>query len=264
MGPGDDLDVTRLGFENPPVRAVFLTLQFKTDDHIQASHVAPLRTRWKEDFPLVVETAPLPPLGDSDEGPRFLRSSETWPLPFTRCINVEGDKFLAFQDDRFQVGWRFDPEADNAYPGFEELAQSLAERFAEFQAALEEVGNVVTLTGSDCRYVNALEGLSMAEAATGVLTDWTAAPSTQVADSPFVGVHLHACTGEGGDRHCSAVVTIDSDANDVTTMTIRVWRVAEDGMTAELGGLYEAHEEVDEIFVRFTSDQQHRDWGRIA
>jgi hypothetical protein len=134
---------------------------------------------------------------------------------------------------------------------------------------VEEVGNVLTLTGSECRYINALDGLSMAEAATGVLTGWTAAPSAEVADSPFVGVHLHTSTGEasageGTLQNRSAVVTIDSDADDVTTMTIRVWRAVEEGTTVELGGLYEAHEEVDEIFVRFTSEQQHREWGRTA
>lgn len=250
----------RLKFRRPPVSDVFLTLYFEADSHIQGSHVAPLKMSWESELPLVQELAPLPGEMDSD-GPTFLASGGQWPLPYTRYNSVSSDQAIAFQGDRFQLQWSFSDAAGDEYPGFEKLSEGLEKRYVEFKNVLDQAGIILTIRGSECKYVNRIQGLSAGEVAVGVLTEWRGVPGSNLPKEGYVGVRLHACASEEKHR-CSSFLQVDGDTGDSAHMTINVSRELDDEEKATLGGLYDAHDELLDIFERFTSPEMHGQWER--
>lgn len=260
MGPRRDSDSIPVRFSNPPVKRVALTLRFTSDGSIQASHVAPLRVRWAEEFPLAEEAPPLTPYDVDAEGPTFLSSDEAWPLPFTRYSNNTGDRSIAFQNDRLQVSWRFEPDTPS-YPGFDALAGELSQRFAELKSLLADVGVAIVVDGARCDYLNVLDRETSAQAAVGVLTDWGAAPSARVDAGGFVGVHIHPCQQEE-EHGCNAVLSTEAVGEDAT-LRVSVERDRADEGEGEFDGLREAHDELVNIFLDFTTEEQKRRWGQL-
>lgn len=251
---------SRLRFEHPPVREVHLTLSFRPDGHIQGSHVAPLRERWGSTLPLVQERPPTP--SDDDSGPTFLGLSGRWPLPYTRYHSVDEDHAVGFQADRFEVSWSFFADGHERYPGFDRLVGVLQEKFDEFCEVLKDAGISLALTGSECRYKNEIDGLSGPDLAVGVLTGWTGRTWDKLPAGGYLGVRLHACPDEEKHR-CSSLVGVDSDGDDVPSLTIIVTRSSDGDEDDKLAGLYDAHEELNGIFVKYTPEYLHRKWGRI-
>jgi uncharacterized protein (TIGR04255 family) len=254
---GEDAGTIR--FNDPPVRRVMLTIRFHADVSIQASHVAPLRVRWAEEFPIAEELPPFPPIDAYNEAPTFLSSEDAWPLPYTRYTTNNGDRSIAFQNDRFSVAWHFDPGAPR-YPGFAMLSGELERKFTELTEELSKAGIVLTVRGARCDYSNKLDRIAPAEAAVGVLTDWAAQPSQRAAEAPAVHTHLHPC-GAQEEHGCNATVSVQSDDTG-TLLRLSAERWIEENSDDEIGGLREAHDELVKLFIDFTTSEQRERWGQ--
>lgn len=250
-------------FDRPPVQAVYLTLYFRTDGHVQSSHLASLHERWATDFPLVSEAPPLRGDEDPDSGPVFLASSAGWPIPYTRYEAVDSDNSVSYQHDRLEVAWNFKLEYERTYPGFESLFRTFSEKFAEFCAALERAGINVKVTRAECQYTNAMIDLSDADVAVGVLTDWRASTRDLVPRPGFVSMRVHACAGSHNDD-CDSHIIVDGNTGDdePTKLVFIVSRSLGETDQSPSDGLRAAHDELIELFLRHTPNHLQDKWGR--
>lgn len=246
-------------FLKPPVRRVELTLFFDASDAVQGSHVAPLRQIWKEAYPIVAEHSPLPPDNEPTENISVLNENSHWPIPFTRYSSAVNRRSVAFQRDRFEVRWDFDEESGAPYPGFESLLSTMKQEFEVFTGVLSDSDLNLNITKAECRYVNQMQGITAAQLAVGVLTEWQGSPSSQIDDSNYVGVRLHSHSEGENDHSCSSLVAVDTKEDDDPTLSIFVTHV---GGPDDLGGIGHAHAELIKTFLRYTSEEQHRAWGR--
>lgn len=257
------LDQSRLHFDRPPVKQVFLRLNFKTDGHIQGSHVAPLRRLWESEYPVVNEETPTPSMDELAGGAAILPVGAKWPLPYTTFSSTDRDETISFQGDTFELGWTFAADEARPYPGFNRLFASLSAKYKEFTNLLEESGIVATITTARCIYVNKIEGMNAAELAVGLLTDWSATVGSNLPKVGYAGCRIHACADPAA-HGCSSEVGADGDMEEQDSeLTISVVRKA-DGVDNQLDALRDAHEELDDLFVRFTPASLHDKWGRTA
>ncbi|WP_157508686.1 hypothetical protein [Luteipulveratus halotolerans] len=260
MGTGMDERARPLRFENPPVRRTNLALRYEATGHVQASHVAPLRSLWRDAYPNVDEQVPTPP----SEGPQAIRLSgrgTTWPLARTTYSTSDGQRSIEFQGDEFGIAWEF--SEDSSYPGFEELVRELEERLADFEKTLrDEAGISLVITGAECRYENVIDGVDVAGLATGVLTGWTGTPGGHLPGAGYVGVRIHACADEDSHK-CSSYLAVDGDVGDESIFSISVSRNVDSSEESTLGGMRDAHDELIELFVQYTSEEQREAWGRV-
>ena len=257
---GAPMPTHELRFASPPVRMTRLILFFQPSGHVQASHISALRETWRSDYPEVIERPPQP---DADGSPPFqlLDNSPAWPLPYTHYHSIDGERCIAFQEDRFEISWEF--REGSQYPGFDSLLAELKQKFSVFTKTLEHEADIdLEVTGSECRYENLIEGIDGPELAVGLLTDWTGNPSSRLPGTGYIGVRLHACAEEQ-THHCSSLVAADCDTDEEPVLSITVKRAPESGSGVELGGIEDAHQELIEIFERYTSSKQHVQWGRI-
>lgn len=246
----------------PPVRLVRLTVRFDATGLLQASHVASLRGRWRNDYPEVLERVPTP----SPASPSLMQmsgDSSAWPIAHTTYLSKDSGQEISFQGDFLEIAWTFSEGED--YPGFDVLANELSHRFGEFQEALyDEAGIQLTFTGSECRYENLMSGISAAELSVGLLTDWAGSPAAELPQNGYVGARIHACADEA-THNCSSFIAADGDDDEDATLSIIVGRsVAEDEDEAKLGGLHEAHAELISLFLKYTSETQRQKWGQFT
>lgn len=245
-------------FLKPPVRRVELTIYFDASDAVQASHVAPLSQIWKEMYPIVTEHAPTPPGDESSDNISVLNANSYWPIPFTRYSSEVDRRSVAFQRDRFEVRWNFDEESGAPYPGFESLLATLRQEFDVFSGVLHDSDLTLSIKKAECRYVNRIQGITAAQLAVGVLTDWQGSAGSQVDDSDYVGIRMHSHKEVSANRSFSSLVAVDKDDSD-PTLSIFVTHM---GDSEELGGIVHAHAELIQTFLRYTSAEQHIKWGK--
>jgi hypothetical protein len=257
--PQNDLDQVK--FVKPPVRRVELTVFFTASGAVQASHVASLSQVWKDTYPKVTERPPTPPDDDPSDQVSVLNQTSHWPIPFTTYSSAVERRSVAFQQDRFQVRWDFDEETGTPYPGFDSLLRTMRNEFEVFSGTLRENDLTLDVESSECRYVNHIAGVTAAELAVGVLTGWQGSAAPRVSDSGYVGIRLHefTATGEDAKHDCSSLVAVDAKEDGSPSLSIIV---THNGGQNELGGIVHAHAALIETFLKHTSDEQHRMWGR--
>lgn len=258
MSPG-----AAVKFDRPPVQAVYLTLYFRSDGHVQASHLAGLHERWSTEFPLVSEAPPLRADDDSDSEPVFLSSSGTWPIPFTRYEAVDNDNSVSYQHDRFEVAWTFKPEHEREYPGFDSLFRTFGEKFDEFRTMLEQAGLNLETTRAECQYNNVISGFSDADIAAGLLTNWKAAADESLLRPGFISMRIHACA-DSRNHTCDSHIIVDGNTgeDEPPRLVFIVSRTPENADAEPLKVLHTAHDELINLFIRYTPDHLQQKWGR--
>lgn len=253
----DAHELSRLAFREPPIRSSRLSVQFEQSSHVLSGQLAPLHAAWMTSLPIVEETAPdfedVDIAGEDPDGP-------TWPLPSTKFLSVDGSQSVTLQEGRLDLEWNRTKEP---YPGFDDLVGSLAERFEELLNAMDSAGIAIRPKSSSCLYRNEIEGISGSDLAVGVLTDWASASRLDLPAKGYVGVRIHACA-EPENHHCSSYVMVDGDAGRTPQLTLSVKRRLTEGEQSPLGGLHEAHAELLQLFLKFTSDEQRDRWGRTG
>ncbi len=251
-------DSSAVRFDRPPIKQVELSTYFVTDPPLQSVHVAPLHQVWHAQFPEAVEHPPYAQeLPDDDRNDQEFGS--TWPLPYTSYRREQ--RSISFQSDRFEVRWGFDPGALGDYVGFEALRDDLRTKFHEFTETLASQSVSLVVKRVSCRYVNEVD-LPAARLAAGVITGWLAEPEASVSEAAYVGVRLHTCAGPK-NHDCSSWVHVDSgDSTDASTLTIIVSHDLSPENSDATVAISAAHDELIGLFLRYTSEEQHRGWGR--
>lgn len=246
---------TQLRFGNPPVRKVRLTFFFAADT-VRVSDVISLLERWRSEFPIVEESAPLPPLSSTDE---FIPIGDSnWPLPFMTLADSDGLRTLLFQGDRFGVEWNFDETSGADYPGFDDLRQSLEAKYSELVDQLAQANSKIVTTGVEVQYRNLLPGLTTNDYVVGLLSNWSvnaAELSGEPDESTVYSRHFHP--DMPGDAATWMSARSDDEGSCELVFTVRTMDIPENSHN---GALEAAHDIATTMLVSHTSDELRRSW----
>lgn len=130
-------------FRAPPITEVALGAQFDVIPGFLTPHVGLVWQRFREQFPLLEEQAPLPAVFETfGPNPQFGMSLQLMAGPETPrvfFINQARTELLQVQKDRFLHNWRKVGAADN-YPRFERMLETFRAGFATFSNAISSEG----------------------------------------------------------------------------------------------------------------------------
>lgn len=256
----------RLRLQDPPVRATSLSIQFEQSAPLRASHVIRLHQLWSDQYAIVEDSSPdfemISMENTSEEDFDREGTQPNWPIPAMRFTDADGSHSVHFQDSRFGVEWK---HSGLDYPGFEELFTKLTNRFNEFQEVLESTGIRIRVTRNSCRYENEMKKYEGPELAAGILTGWKAGPIAELQQNGYVGLRIHACTVPE-NQNCNSYVSVDASTGKTPILSIDVRRrvTVVDNSDSNLDGVRAAHDELIDLFLRYTNAEQRDDWGLIS
>lgn len=248
-------------FETPPVRTVVLTVYFNAIRGLQVSHLAPLRQRWREDYPNVAELPPLRPLRRGGDEADLIPVDGAWPFPYVMYTSRNDQQMIALQSDRFVRSWSFDSEGD-PYPGFDSLFADLREKFSEFRAVLsDELEQTASISGYECHYINELGDWDPHATLVGVATRWNGEVSNStLPPSHYAGLRFHVDDAEHSELRSEISLDLEEDEAPVLGVSVRLYEKAETDPES-LSGMTFAHRKALDLFLEFTSLEMQESWG---
>lgn len=253
----------KVGFTNPPVKAVALTVYFEPIVGLQVTHLSAFRQGLREAFPNSAEMPPLQPVNRGNDETKLLPVNRSWPFPYVLYSAPNEESGVAVQNDRFVRSWAFSDEAGSGYPGFEHLYTTMQEQFDRFAEVIRsEVQQEVILTGSEAFYANTLPDMTDSDLLVGIATRWSGEPEQRTLKTRYSGIRLHLCDDDDLEG-CSINLAVDRD-DDGVQLNIEVgYSLPEDGGDDgfELGGLRHAHDHVITTFMNYTSAEMKEEWG---
>jgi uncharacterized protein (TIGR04255 family) len=146
-------------FRAPPVTEVVLGVQFDSLERFLSPHLGLVWERFKSQFPLVEEQAPLPPVFETFGAfPQFVPPISLWIggalMPRVFFINADKTQLLQVQRDRFLHNWRKVGEGDS-YPRFERMLETFVSGFQTFANVIRETELGVVVTNQcEVSYIN--------------------------------------------------------------------------------------------------------------
>lgn len=229
--------------------------------------LAPLRVEWRDEYPELQESTPLPPWQASErEAVEFVGSGVSWPMGLCSLSTDLGDRRIKFQQDRFILHWTFGE--GQQYPGYQSLRAELLEKFDQFSKLSHDAsGTIPEVKRADARYVNRLSGISSHEAMTGVLTGWSASSAFPFREPDYSGFRVHYFESEL-DSRVEVLIGVDSivaeDASGELADSSSLLLEAEARVDMEdnfASRLDAAHDVITKAFLEITSTQMRREWG---
>lgn len=257
----------KLRFTDPPVVSVSLTVFFEPLERLQASHLSSLREQWKDHYPNLAE---LPPLRPRNRGGNeaALVPIGSWPCPYIMFSSEDDQSSIAIQSDRFIRSWSFRATETPVvtYPGFDTIREDLVRHFNQFKETVRtELDQKVTVTGSECDYLNLLDNeMTPEQLMVGVTTKWNLVASAPISSATtYGGVRLHLCAADALEG-CSVTLQLDVDSDGPMLDIQSAFDISADDATADLdlGGLDLAHDKLIETFLEYTSVEMQSKWGR--
>lgn len=246
---------SRFHLEQPPVKRVALTVNFKAEPRLQGWHLDTFFHSLSSRYLSRQEVAPHP--GDGHGAYEVLPSMGGWPIPKTEFAGDE--RSLSVQGDELEVAWNFGDNDEKHYPGFDSLIEELEQVLKDLVGSVEEHGVSIAPHEVECLYVNEIDGLSAPDLAVGVLTDWADVQARVVPEEGYVGVRLHGC-GNTEEHHCSSYVMVDSNDDGPPVLSFRVGRALDEDESAAKA-MRQAHEELIGLFCSHTPDRLRAQWG---
>lgn len=244
---------SRFHLERPPVKRVALTVTFQAEPRLQGWHLDDFFREVAGRYLSREEVAPRP-----DSAFEFLGASGAWPIPKTQFSSNE--RSLSVQGDELEVVWNFGDEGEKAYPGFDLLMEELEQVITQLVTSVRKHDVAITPHEVECFYINEIDGMSAAEYAVGVLTDWADVKPRRLPEEGYVGVRLHGC-GNIEEHQCSSMVMVDSSDDDGTPiLSLRVGRPLDEDESAE-DAMRQAHDELITLFRAYTPDSLLAEWG---
>jgi len=126
-------------YENPPVVEVVCGIQFKSIDKLLAPHLGLLWEKFKPDYPICQEVAPLSPIIEKfdDKVQASFGFQEVPPLPRIWFIHKGDSGIVQVQRDRFLHNWRKVLPEDE-YPRYPKVIELFKDRLDRFEIFLSE------------------------------------------------------------------------------------------------------------------------------
>lgn len=235
------------------MKRVALTVNFQAEPRLQGWHLEEFFRAAGGRYLSREEVAPRP-----DNAFEFLGASGAWPIPKTKFVSDE--RSLSIQGDELEVAWNFGDEGEKAYPGFDSLMEELESVITQLVTSVRKHDVEITTHEVDCFYINEIGGMSTADYAVGVLTDWADVTPRSLPKEGYVGVRLHGC-GDTEEHQCSSLVMVDSSDEDGSPiLSLRVGRTLGEDEGAE-EAMRQAHDELITLFRAYTPDWLRAQWG---
>ncbi|MGW1687156.1 TIGR04255 family protein [Streptomyces albidoflavus] len=259
-----------LKFERPPVHEVTLALMFETLPKLQALDLAELRVDWRNDYPILQESTPLPAWQESEqETVEFVQPGLSWPMGLCSLSTEAGDRKIRFQQDRFSFRWHFGG-AEDTYPGYDSLKAELLEKFGQFAKLSQAVtGTFPEVKRADVTYRNRLPGISSHQAMAGVLSGWKSESSFPFRVPDYCGFRVHYHESEIDDR-VSVLIGVDSaapepaDLDFIEGSTLLIDAESQVDASEDFSlRMDKAHNVVTGAFLEMTNGNMRTEWGEI-
>ncbi len=151
-------------FRKPPLAETVLSLQFEPLPGLTTAHVGLLWEWFRQQFPVIEEHAPLPPVFEKFGHPSPLQVEVTFderpPVPRVWFLNEAGSELIQVQPDRFIHNWR-KMEGLEPYPRYEPIRDKLRDEVKVLEAFLreEKIGNIA-VNQCEITYVNHIDPAS--------------------------------------------------------------------------------------------------------
>ena len=146
-------------FDDPPVAEVAVGVQFRPLFGMRGLALAPLRERWRHQYPRTEEQVPLAPAveGSPTLVPQFQFNVVTLPAARQWFLNDLGTELVQLQPDRLLINWRVGDEPSE-YPRYGHMRETFVSRFNDLsQFVAEEKLGELEITQAELTYINVIE-----------------------------------------------------------------------------------------------------------
>lgn len=237
------------------MRRVALTIGFQAEPRLQGWHLDAFFRFLADRYLSRQEVAPRP---GADAGPyEFLPPDGGWPIPKTEFVG--DDSSLSVQGDELEVVWDFRDNGTKKYPGFDLLAKELEQVLGGLVSSAQEHGVSITPREVGCFYINEIDGMTAAQLAVGVLTNWAEIQPRAIPVAGYVGVRLHDYD-HTEENPCSSYVLVDSNDEGAPVLSFRVGRHLDEEEGAP-EAVRQTHDAVIKLFRTHTPDELRARWG---
>jgi uncharacterized protein (TIGR04255 family) len=126
-------------YEIPPVIEVVCGVLFKSIDALLAPHLGLLWERYKSEYPICREVAPLAPVIERfEKAPAMdLQFAEMPPLPRIWFVHANNNGIIQIQRDRFLHNWK-KVRPEDEYPRYPKVIEMFKDRLSQFESFLKE------------------------------------------------------------------------------------------------------------------------------
>jgi uncharacterized protein (TIGR04255 family) len=145
-------------FENPPLTEVVLGVQFAAPSNFRLTDFAGVHDLFRDEFPTVVDQAPLPPQFETFGGgvPSQGIQLEFGVGPVSGrvwFVSADNTHLIQFQGDRLLLNWRDQPTA--RYPRYGAISNRFAEQCERLSRYFESAfGAQMSINQAEVSYIN--------------------------------------------------------------------------------------------------------------
>jgi len=261
---------TTPSFSSPPLSEVILGFTLDTGDIVRSTDIGAFADEVRNSFPVVQEHPPL-----SAHIERFGQSTRTEdaqfrlelrndrpPAPRVWLLNTKGTELLQIQPDMFYRNWRRQESPVEAYPRFPELKTRFLDSYSGYvrfldsrNASLEHKVDQVEVT-----YVNRIPNLEK-EPLSKFLRNWSPTLTT-IGELENVDISLTKIllTEDKpiGRLHIKVRNAWDESGRTLILALTARGRTEEPSEFLDLG-----HNAIVNGFADFTTEEMHKEWGRL-
>ncbi|MFI6576806.1 TIGR04255 family protein [Nocardiopsis sp. NPDC050513] len=252
-----------ISFSHPPVRQVVLTALFEPIDRMNSLDFGLLRLKWENQYPVLSETAPLPPWqADERGGFGFVGTDDSWPIPYCDFSNQEETRSIQFQSDRFILAWKFQNSGLD-YPGFFGLLSDMEERFSEFCDIVQNSGkDFPKVEKVMVNYVNIVDAIGADEFTYGALSGWKEPYERVIRDYDYFGVRARYRGGSLGIPVSVGLDSVPNPSNSETESALISFDSEKDVKDGQVwrDEITELHDGVLKVFLEVMPESLRNSW----
>lgn len=256
-------------FNAPPVVEVALGVQFRILPALRGLALAPLRERWRQQYPRIEEQPPLPSaVGSGSPGEPFVQLNIGLPSMRYWFLSSDGSDLVQIQQDRLSVNWR-EAESSSPYPRYPSIRKAFEDRFRELQEfiAQEELGSI-RVTQAELEYVNAVIVKPQEVGELGrILKNWDVSTDHHLGEPEEARLQMTFRIADLGDGESRLWVQVGPGQRKPSRPTMLLTLSARgkpsgEGLDAVLSFLDGAHTHIVLSFAELTTPAMHEVWGR--
>lgn len=256
-------------FALPPVVEMALGIQFRPLFAVRGITLAPLRERWRDEYPGIEEQPPLAPGIEGGLAPGLGLAIGFGPAPSVRhwFVSDDGSNLIQVQNDRFIVNWRQGNSAAE-YPRYDRMREVFERRVGEFAAFLEEQQmGTLDVVQAEANYINGLPVEPGEEGLLGrLLRSWGGTPGHHLGDPEQARIALSFAIPDVGHPPVRMHVAVEPaqrpDGTPVLFMSLTARGTpAGSSISETLKFLDEVHDHLTQSFIELTPETMHSTWG---
>lgn len=257
-------------FDHPPVAEVAVGVQFRPLFGLRGLALAPLRERWRVDYPTIEEQLALAPVVEGSPSllPQLQFNVVTLPPTRQWFLNDRGTQLVQVQPDRLLVNWRAgDPPAE--YPRYSHMRETFVRRFDDLAEFVAETNlGELEITQAELSYINVVETTrDDIGRIDRFLKGWSGTAGHHLGEPEQSRVTLTfqlSGLGQPPVRLYAEVSPAQKPNGDPVlffTLTVR-GNPGGRGRAESLKFIDEAHDHLVRSFAELTEESMHEAWGR--